>query len=50
MKTKSTDTTGTLFVVSTSHMDWDWNATFEQYYSNGLKRAHLMTIWVWRIF
>jgi alpha-mannosidase len=36
MKTKSTETTGTLFVVSTSHMDWDWGATFEQYYSNGL--------------
>jgi alpha-mannosidase len=26
------DAKGTLYVVSTSHMDWDWNCTFEQYY------------------
>lgn len=24
-----------LFLVSTSHMDWDWNQSFEQYYANG---------------
>ncbi|KAK0718499.1 glycosyl hydrolases family 38 N-terminal domain-containing protein [Lasiosphaeria miniovina] len=27
---------GYLFVVSTSHMDWDWRGTFEQYYSVGI--------------
>jgi alpha-mannosidase len=26
---------GTIFCVSTSHMDWDWIATFEQYYNTG---------------
>ena len=29
------DAKGTLFVISTSHMDWDWVATFEQYYNIG---------------
>lgn len=26
---------GVLFVVSTSHMDWHWHVTFEQYYNMG---------------
>jgi len=29
------DAEGVLFVCSTSHMDWDWVATFEQYYGIG---------------
>lgn len=28
-------TTNTLYVVSTSHLDWDWLARFEQYYGIG---------------
>src|SRR5580698_4117958 len=28
-----TDAKGVIFCVSTSHMDWDWIATFEQYYN-----------------
>lgn len=29
------DAKGVLFVVSTSHMDWHWISTFEQYYTMG---------------
>lgn len=29
------DAKGVLFVVSTSHMDWHWHSTFEQYYTMG---------------
>ncbi len=31
--------TNMLYIVSTSHMDWDWGATFEQYYSIGRNDA-----------
>src|SRR5262245_55228299 len=35
MPTIPPDATGVLYVVSTSHMDWDWIARFEQYYGIG---------------
>lgn len=27
---------GTVYVISTSHMDWDWLGSFEQYYNTGV--------------
>ncbi len=34
------DPKGVLFVVSTSHMDWHWISTFEQYYTMGVADSH----------
>ena len=32
--------TNILYVCSTSHLDWDWLAPFEQYYANGYDDAY----------
>jgi alpha-mannosidase len=44
MVNNATNTPIQLFVVSTSHMDWDWNQTFEEYYQTNSGSTPVKTI------